>query len=77
MGRCFSFHYEGRTLSVRPMAIDEGWELWVMDGEKQLFCGDRLTIEEVVLAGRQGQDRIRTASDEIRYQIISGKLTVD
>ena len=76
MGRCFNFEHDGQTLSVRPMAVDEGWELWVMEGEKRLICGAWLTIDEVVRAGRQGQDRIRTAFDEIRNQIVSGRLTL-
>jgi hypothetical protein len=76
MGRSFSFDYDGRTLSVRPIPVDEGWDLWVMEGENRLVCAGQLTVEEVVLAGREGQDRIQAAADEIRHQVVAGRLAL-
>jgi hypothetical protein len=71
MGRAFSFEYEGRTLTIRPIAVDEGWELWVMDGEKRLTCGGLISVDEAVSAGRQGHDRIRLVADQIRERIMA------
>jgi hypothetical protein len=69
MGRSFDFNCNGRVLSVRPICVDEGWELWVMDGEKRLACGGRVSIDEAVAAGRAGQDSIRRAAQEIGQRI--------
>jgi hypothetical protein len=74
VGRSFSFDHQGRSLCVRPIAVDEGWELWVMEGEERLVCGCLVTVEEAVLAGRQGHDRIRAAADELREQVVVGKI---
>jgi len=76
MGRLFDFEYEGRKLSIHPISGDEGWELWIMEGEKRLVCGGWITVDEVVLAGRRGEDRIETAAQQIRQQIVAGELGI-
>ena len=38
MGRTFDFELAGRHLSIRPMPVDEGWELWVMEGNTAARC---------------------------------------
>jgi hypothetical protein len=74
MGRSFDFNYDGRVLTVRPICVDEGWELWIMDGEKRLACGGRISIDEAVAAGRAGQDKVRRAAEEIGQRIVENGL---
>jgi hypothetical protein len=71
MGRTFSFEYAGRKFCIRPVPVDEGWELWVMDGEKRVECGGRISIDEAVIAARKGHDCIQTAADQLKASVLA------
>jgi hypothetical protein len=74
MGRSFSFDYAGRRLSICPIAIDEGWELWVMEGGRRLLCGGRVSVDDAVLAAREGRDCIGIAAEQLKQRIVSAEL---
>ena len=76
MGRTFDFQYGGRKLSIRPVPIDEGWELWVMDGDTRLECGGIISVDDAIAGGRCGQDPIRIAADQVKARMLA-KLTVE
>jgi len=71
MGRTFSFEYAGRRFCIRPVVVDEGWELWVMDGENRLECGGRISIDEAVIAARKGHDSIQIAADRLKASVLA------
>jgi hypothetical protein len=77
MGRSFAFRYAGRSLSIRVHAIDEGWELWVAEGERRLALGGRLSVDEAVEAWRNGEDRIQSLVEEVKSHILTAKLPID
>ncbi len=70
MGRSFPFTYHGRVLRICPLAIEEAWELWVLDGERKLVCARRISIDETVEAGLRGEDRIRTVAEELMSRFV-------
>jgi hypothetical protein len=74
MGRSFSFDHSGRRLSICPIAIDEGWELWVMEGGRRLLCGGRVSVDDAVLAGREGRDCVGLAAEQLKQRIVSAEL---
>ncbi len=76
MGRSFNFEYAGRTFSIRPVPVDEGWELWVMDGDTRLECGGVISVDDAISAGRCGQDPIKSAADQLKARILA-KFAVD
>jgi hypothetical protein len=77
MGRSFSFTFNGRLLSIRPLPVDEGWELWLLDGERRVTCGGRISIDEAVDAGRQGRDCIAARAEQMKSDILLAKLSLD
>ena len=77
MGRSFNFVYQGRTLSIRPIAVDEGWELWVMEEGRRLACAGRVSVDESVAAARQGKDSIRIAAEEIQQHVLAAQLALN
>jgi len=48
MGRAFPFTYQGRALRISTMTVDEGWELWVVEGERKVVCVARVSVDEAV-----------------------------
>jgi hypothetical protein len=58
-------------------AIDEGWELWVAEGERRLAFAGRLSVDEAVEAWRNGEDRIQSLAEEAKGQILTARLTID
>jgi len=71
MGRNFSFEYAGRKFYIRPFVVDEGWELWVMDGQERLECGGTISIDEAVIAAREGHDSIQIAADRLKATVLA------
>jgi len=71
MGRDFSFEYAGRKFYIRPFVVDEGWELWVMDGQERLECGGTISIDEAVIAAREGHDSIQIAADRLKATVLA------
>jgi hypothetical protein len=76
MGRSFTFVHGRQQLTITPIAVDEGWELWVMEGERRLACAARVSVDEVVIAGRSGRDIIQITADRVRARILSTGLVV-
>jgi hypothetical protein len=76
MGRSFQFWYNGKLLTIRPLPIDEGWELWVVEGERKVACGARISVDEAVQAGRRGLDYIAVRVEEMKSDILLSKLHV-
>jgi hypothetical protein len=76
MGRSFTFVYGGQQLTITPIAVDEGWELWVMEGGRRLTCAARISVDEVVMGGRKGRDIIQLTVDQVRARILSIGLAV-
>ena len=72
MGRTFEFELAGRQLSIRPMPVDEGWELWVMEGSRRLWLGGRVSVDEAVVAARDGRDSVLIAVEQVKRQLIEG-----
>jgi hypothetical protein len=77
MGRSFAFHYAGRSLSIRVHAIDEGWELWVAEGDQRLAFGGRLSVDEAIDAWRKGEDRIQSLAEQVKSHILTAGLSID
>ena len=73
MGRTFDFELAGRHLSIRPMPVDEGWELWVMEGNKRLWLGGRVSVDDAVVAGRDGRDSVLIAVEQVKRQLLSAE----
>jgi hypothetical protein len=71
MGRSFPFTVQGRALRICPLAIEEAWELWILDGERPLICARRISIDESVEAGLRGEDRIRTVAEELMSRFVT------
>ena len=71
MGRTFDFHFAGRHLSIRPMPVDEGWELWVMEGNRRLWLGGRVSVDDAVVAARDGRDSVLLAVEQVKQQLMS------
>lgn len=71
MGRSFPFTLLGRALRICPLAIEEAWELWILDGERPLICARRVSIDETVEAGLRGEDRIRTVVEELMSRFVA------
>ena len=61
----------GRQFLIGPVVVDEGWELWVMDGENRLECGGRISIDDAVTAARKGQDSIQIAADHLKATVLA------
>jgi len=71
MSRIFSFECAGRKFCIRPVVVDEGWELWVMDGEQRLECGGSISIDEAGIAARKGHDSIQIAADRLKARVLA------
>jgi hypothetical protein len=71
MGRTFEFDLMGRHLSIRPMPVDEGWELWVMEGNTRLWLGGRVSVDDAVVAGRDGRDSVLIAVEQVKRRLMS------
>ena len=74
MSRSFPFSYQGRSLNISAVAIDEGWELWIFEGGHKLTCVGSVSIDEAIAAGRQGEDRILALAEQARINILSARI---
>ena len=69
MGRIFPFLHQDRELEICVVPIDEGWELWVVEGDRRLACGARVSVDEATDAGRRGEDRVLAVAEDLKSQI--------
>jgi hypothetical protein len=77
MPRKFDLTHEGRVLEVRIRPIDEAWELWLFEKSRQLALAGVVSIDDVILARRNGtNDPIADAVEAIRQRLSSGSITL-
>ena len=71
MGRAFPFTYQGRALRISTVTVDEGWELWVVEGERKVVCAARVSVDEAVERARRGEDLIASIAEKAKIRILS------
>jgi hypothetical protein len=76
MGRAFPFTYQGRALRISTVTVDEGWELWVVEGERKVVCAARVSVDEAVERARRGEDLIASIAEKTKTRILSTGLDV-
>ena len=77
MGRIFEFDLLGRHLVIRPMPVDEGWELWVMEGNKRLWLGGHVSVDDAVVAARDGKDSVLIAVEQVKQRLMTAEFRFD
>ena len=75
--RSFPFRYHGQLLKITVRRVDEGWELWILDGERRLGYGGRVTVDEAIEAWRRGEDCVQVLAEEVKSQVLTGRLVLD
>ncbi len=58
------------------VTAEEGWELWVCEGEQRLMLVFRVSIDDAIRAWRSGNDPILQALDTVSTRLQSGELTL-
>jgi hypothetical protein len=74
MGRSFPFRYQGRSLAICVVPVDDAWELWIAEGEQFLSLGGRLSADDAVEAWRHGEDRILARAEEVKSHVLTGRM---
>jgi hypothetical protein len=74
MGRSFPFRYQGRSLAICVVPVDDAWELWVAEDEQFLSLGGRVLADEAVEAWRHGEDRILARAEEVKSHVLTGRM---
>lgn len=74
MGRSFPFRFQGRSLSICVVPLDEAWELWVAEGEQFLSLGGKVSADEAIEAWRHGEDRILSRAEEVKSHVLTGRM---
>jgi hypothetical protein len=74
MGRSFPFRFQGRSLSICVVPVEEAWELWVAEDEQFLSLGGKVSADEAVEAWRLGEDRIVSRAEEVKSHVLTGKM---
>jgi len=75
--RAFPFRYQGRVLRVVVVAVQEAWQLWVCEAERRLAYGGRVSVDEAIAGWRIGDDRVLELAEEVKSNVLTGKLAVD
>ena len=76
MSRTFPFTYQGRALRISTITVDEGWELWVFEGDRKMVCAGRVSVDEAVECGRSGEDLISALAEQAKLRIFSMGLNL-
>jgi hypothetical protein len=76
MGRSFPFRFQGRSLAICVVPVDDAWELWIAEGEQFLSLGGRVSADEAVEAWRHGEDRISARAEEVKSHVLTGRMSV-
>lgn len=76
MGRAFPFIYQGRALRISTVTVDEGWELWVFEGDHKVVCAARVSVDEAVERARGGVDLISALAEQTKARILSAGLSL-
>lgn len=74
MGRAFPFTYQGRALRISTITVDEGWELWVFEGDRKMVCAARVSVDEAIERARSGEDLISALAEQTKLRILSAGL---
>jgi hypothetical protein len=74
MGRKFEVAVGGRSLRVCVSAVDEAWELWICDTTHRLALGQRIEIDDAIVAYRTGHDPVAAAGRLLASQLEQGLL---
>jgi hypothetical protein len=75
--RAFPFRYQGRLLRVVVVTAQEAWQLWVCEEDRRLAYGGRVSVDEAIAGWRIGEDRVLELSEEIKSNVLTGKLALD
>jgi|HubBroStandDraft_5_1064220.scaffolds.fasta_scaffold1081969_1 hypothetical protein len=75
--RSFPFRYHGQLLKISVVSVEEGWELWIQDGERRLGFGGRVSIDQATEALRRGEDYVQILAEEVKSQVLTGRLVLD
>ena len=75
--RAFPFRYQGRVLRVVVVAVQEAWQLWVCEEERRLAYGGRVSVEDAIAGWRVGDDRVLELAEEVKSNVLTGKLALD
>jgi hypothetical protein len=75
--RSFPFRYHGQSLNVSVVSVDEGWELWILDGDRRLGYGGRVSVDQAIEAWRRGEDCVQVLAEEVKSQVLTGRLVLD
>lgn len=76
MSRAFPFTYQGRALRISTITVDEGWELWVFEGNRKMICAGHVSVDEAVERGRGGEDLISALAEQAKRRILSTGLNL-
>jgi hypothetical protein len=75
--RSFPFRYHGQLLKITVVSVDEGWELWILDGERRLGYGGRVSVDQAIESWRRGEDCVQALAEEVKSQVLTGRLVLD
>lgn len=75
--RSFPFRYHGQLLNISVLSVEEGWELWILDGERRLGYGGRVTVDQAIESWRRGEDSVLVLAEEVKSQVLTGRLVLD
>jgi hypothetical protein len=75
--RSFPFRYHGQLLKITVVSVDEGWELWILDGERRLGYGGRVSVDQAIESWRRGEDCVQVLAEEVKSQVLTGRLVLD
>ena len=76
MGRTFPFTHQGRALTISIITVDEGWELWVIEGDHKVVCAARVSVDEAVERARGGEDLISALAEKTKLRVLSAELNL-
>ena len=75
--RSFPFRYRGQLLKITVVSVEEGWELWILDGERRLGYGGRVSVDQAIESWRRGEDCVQVLAEEVKSQVLTGRLVLD
>src|SRR5579883_33077 len=75
--RSFPFRFHGQLLNISVVSVDEGWELWILEGERRLGYGGRVTVDQAIESWRRGEDSVQVLAEEVKSQVLTGRLVLD
>ena len=75
--RAFPFRHKGRVLRVVVVSVQEAWQLWVCEEERRLAYGGRVSVDDAIAGWRLGDDRVLELAEEVKSNVLTGKLVLD